>query len=145
VICFPYQDTIIHSKIVSVSCRLDIPTYKFQVKIRSGACTHAPPHALQHRTLPPSRGGLRGCHMFNDSGSRLPDRNGSGAATCTVAPDPASLQGRAPVRQVSYNLRSYLPTGEGSGAPRVLRLRILPPYQEGSGVATACPAVSCGP
>jgi hypothetical protein len=49
------------------------------------------PRALQHRTLPPSRGGVCGCHMSNGSGSCLPDRNGSGTATCPTALDPASL------------------------------------------------------
>jgi hypothetical protein len=82
--------------------------------------------------------------MSSDSGSRLPNRKSSDAVTCTVASDPTSLQGRAMVHHVSYSSRSYLPSGEGSGALRVPRLRILPPYQEDSGVATACHTVSCG-
>jgi hypothetical protein len=41
--------------------------------------------------------------------------------------------------------RPHLPVREGSGAPRVLWLRILPPYQEGSGAAITCPAIFCGP
>jgi hypothetical protein len=49
------------------------------------------------------------------------------------------------VYQVSYNPGSCLPAGECSGASRVQRLQILPPYREGSGAATACPAVSSGP
>jgi hypothetical protein len=56
-----------------------------------------------------------------------PYKGGLQCAACSTALDPASLQ------------------GEGSGAPRVLRLRILPPYLEGSGAATACPTVFCGP
>jgi hypothetical protein len=48
------------------------------------------------------------------------------------------------VRHVSYDSGSCLPAGEGFGALRVLRLRILPPYQEDSGAATTCPVVSCG-
>jgi hypothetical protein len=83
-------------------------------------CTYAPPRALDHWTMPPSRGGLRGYHLSSGSGSRLPDRKGFGTTTCTVAPDPASLQGRAPVRHVSYSFRFCLPVEEGSRAPRVL-------------------------
>jgi hypothetical protein len=49
------------------------------------------------------------------------------------------------VHHVSYSSGSCLPTGEGSGAPRILWLWILPPCREGSGAATTCPVVSCGP
>jgi hypothetical protein len=70
--------------------RPGIPTCNLQVKIRSGACTQAPPRALQHRIQPPSQGGLRGCHVSSGLGSRLPDRKGSNAATCIMAPNPAS-------------------------------------------------------
>jgi hypothetical protein len=105
------------------------PTYKLQVKTWSGAWTHAPPHALQHRTLPPIQSGLWGCHVPSGSGSRLPDRKDSSATMCTVDPypapykrwlrcttcpttsDPTSLEGRAPERHVSYGSRSCLPTG----------------------------------
>jgi hypothetical protein len=59
-------------------------------------------------------------------------------AMCPAAPDPAFLQGRAPVRYVSCSSRSCLPTGEGSGAPRVLRLWILPPCRGGIR-STTCP------
>jgi hypothetical protein len=45
---------------------------------------------------------------------------------------------------VSYGSGSCLPTGEVSRAPHVIWLPIMSPYREGSGVATACPAVSCG-
>jgi hypothetical protein len=165
---------------------------------RSGACSHAPPRVLQHRTLLPNQGELQGCHMSCGSGSHLLDRKGSGAATCTVALNPASLQGRAlmhyvyrssrpcllaregssaphvlqlrnlspcrgelqcatcpialdpasqqgraSVLHVSYSSGSYLLVGEGSEAPRVLRLWILPPYQEGFGATTVHPAVPC--
>jgi hypothetical protein len=79
---------------LSVSCRPVIPTYKLQVKTRSGTCTHAPPRALQHWTLPPSRGGLWGCHVSSGSGSRLPDKKCFDIATCIMVPDPVSLQGR---------------------------------------------------
>jgi hypothetical protein len=49
------------------------------------------------------------------------------------------------VRHVSYCFRSCLPPGKGSRAPYVPWLQILPPNQEGSDAATACPSVSCGP
>jgi hypothetical protein len=62
------------------------------------------PCALQHRTLPPSQGGLRGYHMSSGSVSLLPDRKGFGATTCPV------YRGSGP----------HLPAGESSGAPRVL-------------------------
>jgi hypothetical protein len=89
--------------------------------------------------------GAATCLVAPDPRSRLPDRKGSGAATCTVAPDPTSLQERVPVRHISYSSRSCLPAGEGSKAPHVLRLLIMPPYREGSGAATACRAASYGP
>jgi hypothetical protein len=132
---------------LSIPYKSGTPTYKLQVKIRSETCIHASPHVLQHRTLPPSQSGLRAatCLVAPDPGSHLPDRKGSGAATCTVAPDPTSLQGRVPVRHISYSSRSCLPAGEGSKAPHVLRLLIMPPYREGSGAATACRAASYGP
>jgi hypothetical protein len=63
----------------------------------------------------------------------------------SIALDPASLQWRAPVCRVSYISRSCLPAGEGFGPPCVPRLCIMPPCHEGSGAATTCPAVSCGP
>jgi hypothetical protein len=76
--------------------------------------------------LPPCSRGLRRCYMSRGSGPRLPAREGSGAATCTMAPNPASLLGRAPT------------------PPRVPRHRTLPPYREGSGAVTR-PLVPCGP
>jgi hypothetical protein len=66
------------------------------------------PPRVKHRILPPSQGGLQGCHVFSGAGSHLPVREGSNAdtyvvasdplggpwcATCQTAPDPASLQG----------------------------------------------------
>jgi hypothetical protein len=126
-------------KQVSVSYRPSTPTYKLQVKSKSGACTHAPPHALQHRTLPPSRDELQGYHVSSGSRSRLPDRVGSETAMCPVALDLAFLQGRAPVRHLSYSSRSYLPAGEGFGAPCVLQLWILHPA--GEGFRVTCPTV----
>jgi hypothetical protein len=102
------------------------------------ACIHTLSHALQHRTLPPSQGGLRSCHVSIVSGSRLSNRKGSGAVTCTVALNHASLQGRAPVRHMSYRSGFCLPVREGSDAPSVLQLRILSPCKGGLRCAT-CP------
>jgi hypothetical protein len=55
----------------------------------------AQPCAPRLRTSPPCSGGLRYCHMSHSSGPRLPDQEGSGAATCRTAPDSASLLRRA--------------------------------------------------
>jgi hypothetical protein len=63
------------------------PTYKLQVKTRSEACTHGLPRVLRYRTLPPSKGGLRGYHVSSGSRFRLPDRKGFDAAMCIVAPN----------------------------------------------------------
>jgi hypothetical protein len=73
---------------LSIPYRLGTPTYKLQVKTRCGACTHMLPCVLRHQTLPPNQGGLRGCHVSRGSRTRFPDEKGSGATTCTVAPDP---------------------------------------------------------
>jgi hypothetical protein len=70
------------------------------------------------------------------SASHLPDRKGSGTTTCTVALNPASLQGRAPVRHMFYSSGSCLLAGEGSEAPHILQLRILPSYRGGLRRAT---------
>jgi hypothetical protein len=72
---------------LSVPCRSGIPRYKLQVKIRSWACIHTLPSVLRHRTLPPSQGGLWGCHVSNGSGTHLLAKVGSGIATCTMALD----------------------------------------------------------
>jgi hypothetical protein len=48
------------------------------------------------------------------------------------------------VRHVSYSSGSCLPAREGSETPRILRLRILPPYREGFGATTTCPTVFYG-
>jgi hypothetical protein len=60
-------------------------------------------------TLPPCSGGLRRYHVPRGSGPCLPAQEGSGAAMCPAAPDPASLLERDPV------------------PPRSLRLQTLPP------------------
>jgi hypothetical protein len=93
---------------VSVSCRPGTPTYNLQVKKRSRTCTYASPCALQHWTLPPSQCRLRDCHVSSGSVSCLHDEKGSSATTCPMALNPASLQGRAPVRHVSYKFGSCL-------------------------------------
>jgi hypothetical protein len=82
--------------------------YKLQVKAKSGACNHVPPHVPRHRIQPPSQGGIRGCHVSSDYRTNLPTKVGSSAAMypeapdplgglrsvmCHVAPNPASQQG----------------------------------------------------
>jgi hypothetical protein len=42
------------------------------------------PHVLYLRASPPSQGGLRHCYVSHGSGSRLPTRVGSGAASCLM-------------------------------------------------------------
>jgi hypothetical protein len=55
------------------------------------------PRAPWLRTLLPYSGGLRRCPVPRGSGPCFPTREGSGAATCPAAPDPASLLGSAPI------------------------------------------------
>jgi hypothetical protein len=121
------------------TCRPSTSTYKHQVKIRSRACIHALSYALQHRTLPPNQGGLWGCYMFSGSGSHLSNRKCFGATTCTAAPDPVFLQGRASVCHVSYSSGSCLLARQSSVASCVLQLQILPPCKGGLR-CTTCPA-----
>jgi hypothetical protein len=83
--------------------------------------------------LPPCSGELWCYHMSCGSGSFLPTREGTGIATCPVAPNPASLLTRAPTLpriprhqtsppysgglwhcHVSYGNESCLPAWEGS-------------------------------
>jgi hypothetical protein len=49
------------------------------------------------------------------------------------------------VHHMSCSTGSCLHVGDGSRAPCVLQLQILATYREGSGAATTCPVVSCGP
>jgi hypothetical protein len=60
-----------------------------------------------------------------------PCKGGLRCTTCPAAPDPTSLYGRAPVRHMSYTSASGLPVREGSGAPRVQQLRIMPLCRRG--------------
>jgi hypothetical protein len=60
------------------------------------------PCVTRLQTMPSCSGGLRCCHVPHSSGLRLPAGGGGGgggsdSATCHMAPDPASLLGRAPV------------------------------------------------
>jgi hypothetical protein len=73
--------------------------------------------------LPPCLRGLRRCHVSHGSGSCLPAREGSGAATCPTALITAYLFGRALT------------------LPCVPQIQILPPAQEGSSAVT-CPTAS---
>jgi hypothetical protein len=71
------------------------------------------PRVSRFRIRSPCSVGLQCCQVFRDSRSCLPAQEGSGAATCPVAPDPASLLRRAPT------------------LPRVLRHRPPPPCSGG--------------
>jgi hypothetical protein len=73
----------------------------------------AQPCAPRLRTPPPCSGGLRYYHVSHSSGPCLPDREGSGAATCRTAPDPASLLGRAPMLPRAPQLRTPHPCSRG--------------------------------
>jgi hypothetical protein len=77
-------------------------------------------------TLPPCSRGLQCCHVSHDSGSCLPIWEGSDAATCHVAPNPASMLRRASVLSHTPWYRPQLSTQEGSGA-------------------ATCPTAICGP
>jgi hypothetical protein len=100
---------------LSVSCRPGTPTYKLQVKTRRGCaptCRHVP-----YNTRP--------C---------LPAEVGSGAATCPVAPNPASLQGSA--------LVCKCPTASDPTSLQGRALEHRVSYD--SGATTACPMVFYG-
>jgi hypothetical protein len=79
-------------------------------------------------------------HVPNNTGLYLPAEVGSGAATCPVTPDLASLIGRAPAQPRVPWLRTRLPARVSSGASRVLQLRIMPPCKGGLRCVT-CPTV----
>jgi hypothetical protein len=102
----------------SVPCRPGTSAYRLNSKTRSK--TH--------------------CHMHYSSGSRLPAREGSSAATCPATPDPASLLGRVPVLPRAPRLRTPPPCSGGLRCSHVPRSSgPCLPAREGSGVAT-CPA-----
>jgi hypothetical protein len=82
-------------RLLSVPCRPGTPAYKLQVKIRRRTCFCALSRALRLRILPPCQGRLWRCHVPHGSRPHLPAREGSRAATCRTAPNPASLLGRA--------------------------------------------------
>jgi hypothetical protein len=73
---------------LSVPYRLGTPTYKLQVKTKSGACNHALPHIPWHRIQPPNRGGVQSCHVSSVSETHLLAKVGSSTTTCPNAPDP---------------------------------------------------------
>jgi hypothetical protein len=95
---------------LSVPCKLGTPTYKLQVKTRSGSCIHAPPP--------------------NSTRPYLPAKVGSYVVTCPVAPDPTSLLGRAlAFPRVSW-LRT-LPSRRALVPPCVPRHQTPPPCSGG--------------
>jgi hypothetical protein len=74
--------------------------------------------------MPPSQGGLRGYHVYSGSEPHLPERKGSGAATCTVTLDPASLLRRALMYYMSYGSGSYLSSRRAPVLPHVLQFPV---------------------
>jgi hypothetical protein len=74
------------------------------------------PHISWLRTPPPCEGGLQGCHAFRGPRPRLPAWEGSEAAMCPVAPDPASLLGGLRRCHASRDTRSKHPAWEGTRA-----------------------------
>jgi hypothetical protein len=119
------------------------------VRPRTATWPTAPDPASQHgrasevpcvpqlQTPPPSSGGLRCCHTIRNSGLHHPPREGSGAATCFAAPDPASQLGRAPVLPHGLQLWTPPPSTEGLRCCCVFRnSRPRLPAREGSGAAT---------
>jgi hypothetical protein len=119
---------------VSVSCRSDIFTYKFQVKIKDEAYKSHSPACPQPQHEPHSPGQLRGCHVSCGSSSRCSARGSSGVTTCPVAPAPTAQPGAAPEspralrhqlplpspgqlrgRRVSYSSSSRCPARGSSG------------------------------
>jgi hypothetical protein len=87
------------------------PTTSDPVSLLRGASTL--PCVSRLRIPPSCLGGLWRYHMSCGSESCLPTQEGSGAATCPTAPDPASLLMRALV------------------LPHIPWLQILPPYSKG--------------
>jgi hypothetical protein len=95
--------------------QIGYPHIQASSQARRRACIRAMSCATRLRTLPPCSGGLRCCYVSHGSRPRLPARESSGATTCLIAPDPASLW-----------------RAEGDPMlPHVTRLRTLPPYLGG--------------
>jgi hypothetical protein len=99
-------------------------------------CRYPTDRVSQHTSFKLRQGAGRApmrCHMPCGTRPYLLGKVRSGAAKCLVAPDPTFLIGRVLLRHMSYSYESFLPAREGSGSPRVLQPRILPPCKEGSG------------
>jgi hypothetical protein len=103
------------------------------------------PRVLRLRILPPNSGGLRCCHVSDGFGSCLPTQEGSGAATCPMTLDHASLLGRAPTLPHVPRL-CILPTCSGGHRCWHMSHGTGPylPVREGSDAATS-PTALCGP
>jgi hypothetical protein len=95
-------------------------------------------HAPWHETLPPGTGGLWRHHVSHGARPCLPAREGSGVATCPMAPDP-TWHGRALASPCVPRRHTPPPGTEGlrrCHVPRSVRSRL--PAQDDSDVAT-CP------
>jgi hypothetical protein len=104
------------------------------------ACIYTLPRVLQLRTLPPYRGGLRCCHVPPGSGLCLPAQEGSSAAMCHMALDPASVLEMLWCYHVSHEsgastchmaLDPASLIGRALVLPCASRLQSLPPYSGG--------------
>jgi hypothetical protein len=71
------------------------------------------PRLPQLRTLPPRSGGLRCCHVSHGFRPYLPAQEGSDAAMCPTALDPASLLRRVPALSCVPRLRTQRPYSGG--------------------------------
>jgi hypothetical protein len=71
------------------------------------------PRVSRLRTPPPCSGGLWCCHVSHGFRPRLPAREGSCAAMCHMAPDPASLLGGLRCCHVPHGSGSRLPVRRG--------------------------------
>jgi hypothetical protein len=108
------------------------------VPVSTSLCERAsgPPRVSWPQTPPLCAGGLQSRHASHGSGPCLPMREGSGAATRSVAPNPASLLGGLQSHHVSHGIGPRFPAWRASEPPRVPQHRTPPPCSEGSGAAT---------
>jgi hypothetical protein len=124
---------------LSVSCRLGTPTYKFQVKTRSGRglTRHHVPCSAGPCLLAEVGSEAVMCPVALDAASLIgrapapprvpwlrtppPCKGGLRCTTCPTTPDPSSLEGRALERRVSNGSGSCLPAG---------RVAVPPPHAQ---------------
>jgi hypothetical protein len=94
------------------------------------------PRVPRPRTSPPCLGELRCCHVSCGPGPRLLTESSSGAATCSSAPDLASLPRWAPALPCPMALGSPSPKGELRRCHVFLSSEPRLPAEVGSSAAT---------